>query len=320
MRCAMKIAPVVLLATTILGISEMPAIAQSQSATPSIEELEKQLEEKRAEKTKPRSAAKSTEAPVPASRSPRVVTKSPAATESPPKPSPEDVARLIADIDARMVEIPAGSFLMGSAAGDPEEKLVHLVMVPAFRLSVYDVTFDEYDVFAIATGRLRPNDEGWGRGRRPVINVSWDDAQAFIGWLKDRSGKRFRLPSEAEWEYAARGGSTTDYPWGNEFDISRANGNSIKDRTVPVGTFASNKFRVCEVVGNVSQWTQDCWHLSYKGAPTDGSAWTSGDCTCRVYRGGAWFNSPFLLRVPSRGCSRSEASGNGLGFRLAEDL
>lgn len=153
--------------------------------------------------------------------------------------------------------------------------------------------FEEYDRFTEATGRERAEDEGWGRGRRQVINVSWEDAVAYTQWLSAKKGERYRLPSEAEWEYAERAGSVTAYSWGNEIGRNRANcdgcGSQCDDwQTAPVGSFAPNAWGLHNMNGNVGEWVQDCWNESYQGAPTDGSAWEIGDCSQRVLRSGSW--------------------------------
>ena len=199
-----------------------------------------------------------------------------------------------------MVVIPAGTFLMGSPENEKErfedEVPQHEVTLEKpFALGKYPVTFEDYDRFAKAPERGKPGDEGWGRGRRPVINVSWKDAAAYAEWLSEQTGKRYRLPSEAEWEYAARAGTTTAYWWGNEIGQNRANCDGCgsqwdNKQTAPVGSFKPNAFGLYDTAGNVWEWVQDCWNENYAGAPTDGSAWEEGDCSQRVLRGGAWFN------------------------------
>ncbi len=205
-----------------------------------------------------------------------------------------------------MVVIPGGRFRMGCVSGlncQDDEKPVHEVRVASFELSKYEVTFEEYDRFIAATGGRSPNDKGWGRGRRPVIDVSWEDAVAYAEWLSVQTGERYRLPSEAEWEYAARAGSTTKYGWGNDIGHNRANcggcGSQWDDeKTAPVGSFNPNAFGLHDMHGNLWEWVQDCWNGSYQGAPADGSAWTSGDCERRVLRGGSWLTTS---RTPPRG-------------------
>ena len=171
----------------------------------------------------------------------------------------------------------------------------------------YEVTFADYDRFAEATNRTKPGDSGWGRGSRPVIKVSQEDAKAYATWLSAQTGKTYRLPSEAEWEYAARAGTSTRYSWGNEIGVNRANcdgcGSAWDDeQTAPVGSFAANAFGLFDMHGNVKEWVADCRHHNYEGAPTDGSAWTNGcSSTLAVVRGGSWGDAPRSLRSAGRG-------------------
>jgi formylglycine-generating enzyme required for sulfatase activity len=247
------------------------------------------------------------------------------------------------DIDApwcpEMVVIPPGEFMMGSSEAERQwgveqgvpwglvewEKLQHLVRI-AYLLAVgrYPVTFDEYDHFARTTGRAQPNDQGWGRGRRPVINVDWDDAKAFAAWLSVRTGQPYRLLSEAEWEYACRAGSTTRYSWGDEITPEKANywgkveGNL--GRTSEVGEYPANPFGLYDMHGNVCEWGEDCWNDSYEGAPDDGSAWTTGACSGRVLRGGSWCSRPGYLRSACRFINASVHRKDHFGFRVARAL
>ena len=225
-----------------------------------------------------------------------------------------------------MVVIPGGRFQMGCVSGKNchgDEKPVHEVRVASFGLSKYEVTFEEYDRFTDATGRKRADDEGWGRERRPVINVSWADAVAYAEWLSDKTGKSYRLPSEAEWEYAARTGSERKYSWGNEIGRNRANcrgcGSQWDDSPAPVGSFSPNAWGLHDMHGNVREWVQDCWNDSYRGAPMDGSAWTSGDCRLRVLRGGSRYSYPVDLRAADRYSTGLRFSGS-IGFRVARTL
>ncbi len=240
-------------------------------------------------------------------------------------PPSADTPRAVA-ATMQMVDIPAGRFIMGTEAsvsfqnGFPP----HAVSVPAFRMARYDVTFDQFDAFARATHRPLPVDEGWGRGTRPVIHVSWRDAQAFIAWLDQGSGRHFRLPTEAEWEYAARAGTTTLYWWGNEPDPNMANTatNSGRDHyryTSPVGVFPPNPFGLYDVSGNVWQMTQDCRHGSFEGAPTDGRAWLDGPCDSRTVRGGGWAGIRRAMQTAARAAVGETFDSAELGFRLAED-
>ena len=223
-----------------------------------------------------------------------------------------------------MVVIPAGRFRMGdlSGAGLDGEKPAHEVVIARpFAMSKYEVTFADYDQF---TYPHKVDDWGWGRGRRPVINVSWDDANEYAAWLSAQTGKRYRLATEAEWEYAARAGSTTKYSWGNDIGQNRANcGEECGDRwdyTSPAGSFSANAWGLHDMHGNVYEWVQDCRNNSYVGAPTDGSAWTSGDCGQRVGRGGAWYDAPGALRSAYRLWHTRSRRSIDLGFRLAQDL
>ena len=231
-----------------------------------------------------------------------------------------------------MVVVPAGSFLMGSpsheAGRDDDEGPRHRVTIARpFAVGKYEVTFAEWDA-CVADGGCggdRPDDEGWGRGRRPVVNVSWDDAKAYVRWLNRKTGKQYRLPSEAEWEYAARAGTTTRYNWGDDIGRNRANCDGCGSRwdrkqTAPAGSFPANVFGLHDVHGNVWEWVEDCRNVNYQGAPSDGSARMSGDCSSRVLRGGSWFNEPRYLRSALRGRGRTGNRSYGLGFRVARTL
>ena len=195
-----------------------------------------------------------------------------------------------------------------------------------FALGRYEVTFDEYERFVRAAGRGRPDDEGWGRGRRPVINVSREDATAYAAWLSAETGLRYRLPSEAEWEYAARAGTETRYSWGNAIGRNRANcflcgSRWDREQTAPVGSFAANAWGLHDLHGNVWEWVEDCWHDSYRGAPADGRAWTtSGDCGHRVSRGGSFTGIPWFLRAAYRLQFSAGVRSGHIGFRVARTL
>ena len=230
-----------------------------------------------------------------------------------------------------MVVVPAGDYKMGSRDGDgsSDERPRHRVRLPqAFAVGKYEVTFEEWDacVAAGGCGGYRPNDRGWGRGRRPVINVSWADAKRYVEWLSGETREEYRLLSEAEWEYVTRAGARTDYWWGEEIGRGRANCNGCGSRwdgeeTAPVGSFEANGFGLYDVHGNVWEWVEDCWHDSYSGAPTDGSAWTSGgDCGERVLRGGSWLDFPRNLRSANRNWYSTGYRDFTYGFRIARTL
>ena len=190
----------------------------------------------------------------------------------------------------------------------------------SFALSKFEVTFAQWDACVVDGGcnGYRPDDLGWERGSRPVIQVSWEDAQTYVSWLSRSTGENYRLPSESEWEYAARAGSTTQYNWGNDIGRNRANcdgcGSQWNQRTAPVGSFAANAFGLHDMHGNVYEWVQDCWNLSYAGAPTDGRAWVHGDCEIRVVRGGSWSQQPEGSSVPRSATGSPPASGLLLRF------
>jgi formylglycine-generating enzyme required for sulfatase activity len=236
----------------------------------------------------------------------------------------DDAEHMLRDLTAQMVLIPGGQFQMGDAR--PEARKtdvpVHRVMVRPFKLSKIEVTFAQYDVFARATGRVLPDDAGMGRGQHPVIHVTWDDANAFASWVSARTGLKFRLPSESEWEYAARAGVTTLYPWGNEFDPRRANGNVSGDgwqSTAPVGSYTPNAFALFDMAGNVWEWTADCATYHYINAPADGSARLDGDCELHAVRGGSWYSDAEYLRVFARNWDENSVQLIDLGFRIAQD-
>ena len=201
--------------------------------------------------------------------------------------------------------------------GFADEKPAHQVTVARFAMGKCPVTFAQFDVFCEATGFKKPEDEGWGRGNRPVINVSWDDAQTYIQWLCEVTGKAFRLPSEAEWEYAARGGDDQHaYPWGQTADTSRANFGGAVGNTTPVGQYPANGFGLHDMHGNVWEWCQDTWHADYQGAPTTGAVWTGGDTSHRVLRGGSWYFDARYLRSSFRDSRTPDFRSINNGFRL----
>jgi formylglycine-generating enzyme required for sulfatase activity len=240
--------------------------------------------------------------------------------------------------EPEMIAIPAGRFLMGSPSDEPErsanEGPPHWVQVPAFELCRYAVTFDDWDACVAAGGCThRPDDRGWGRGRRPVINVSWDDAQAYVRWLSHVTGKAYRLPSEAEWEYACRAGTATPFSTGRCIRTDQANYDGNRDyagcgaktgvylgKTQPVGSYPANSWGLHDMHGNVWEWVEDCWHDNYEGAPKDGSEWTQASCQTRVLRGGSWYSGPRALRAADRDWSSAGIRHDFLGFRLARTL
>ena len=222
-----------------------------------------------------------------------------------------------------LVELPAASYRMGSVGNSLnfDEGPQHAVNLAGFAIGKYEVTFAEYDRFARATGRRLPADENWGRGNRPVINVSWTDASAYADWLSDQTGHTYRLPTEAEWEFAARAGTSTSHWWDTDSDAVFANcfncGSEWDARqTAPVGSFEANNFGLYDTAGNVQEWVGDCYHNSYETAPVDGSAWLKSFCTQRVVRGGAYSSPLDSLRSAKRAQNDQENRLDNIGFRV----
>ena len=243
---------------------------------------------------------------------------------------PTDTFQECTNCPAMMV-VPAGSFTMGSPANEvgdySAESPQHTVTFDRqFAVGRFALTFDEWDA-CVADGGCNGYSPParWGRGRQPMIYVSWDYAKAYVAWLSRKTGKPYRLLSEAEFEYAARAGSQTAYPWGK--DIGKGNANcrdcgSQWDRkqTAPVGSFPANVFGLYDMVGNVGEWVEDCDHDNYNGAPIDGSAWTSGACNFRVMRGGCWYSDSYFIRSADRGSWLHDSIDFGFGFRVGRTL
>jgi formylglycine-generating enzyme required for sulfatase activity len=233
-----------------------------------------------------------------------------------------------------MVVIPAGEFTMGSPPAEQQAEAQHRVTIAApFAVSKFEITFDEWDACVRDGGcdNLRPNDEGWGRGQRPVIHMSFDSARLYVTWLGRKTGKRYRLLSEAEWEYGARAGTTTTFAFGDALSPGSANFNGSTDgsgpsdanrqKTMPVGSFPPNAFGLHDMHGNISEWVEDCWHNDYtEKAPTDGSAWVESNCTGRVLRGGSWEDSDVELRSAARVGEYRYNSSYVDGLRVARSL
>jgi formylglycine-generating enzyme required for sulfatase activity len=222
-----------------------------------------------------------------------------------------------------MVVIPAGEFLMGAPDGEQgstaDERPQHKVTIAnPFAVARFPITFAEWELCVAARGcRYQPSDRGWGRGRQPVIDLTWQDAQEYVGWLSKTTGNSYRLMSEAEREYVTRAGSKTAFWWGDSFIPERANyarrvnlssATNVSDspirqlplRPVPVDSFRPNPWGLYQVHGNVYDWVEDCWNANYEGAPSDGSAWTTENCRAHVLRGGAFSRDPQTLRSAAR--------------------
>jgi formylglycine-generating enzyme required for sulfatase activity len=229
------------------------------------------------------------------------------------------VAPIAAAIVPVMVPLSGGTFAMGSN-DDASEKPIRRVTVKPFAISKFPVTMREWNACVAAKAcSYAPS----GADDAPVTNVSWNDAQQFVTWLSQTTQKSFRLPSEAEWEYAARGGTTSKFWWGEQLQSGMANCKGCGDPydtalPLKVGSFKPNPFGLHDMGGGVNQWVSDCWHKNYAGAPADGSAWIDADCTSRVIRSGSWRNSPDYVRAASRDHYDTNVRYPTHGFRIAQ--
>ena len=237
-----------------------------------------------------------------------------------------NIAMATCPILPEMVQIPAGKFTMGSPGsedGRSNDESQHVVNVNRFSIGKYAVTFAEYACFIEESGGREPTDDNWGRGQRPVIDVSWFDAMAYAQWLSDKTGKPYRLPTEAEWEYAARAGTTTMYYWGDTIGIGRANCGDCSSkwnakRTAPVGSFAPNPWGLYDMLGNVWQWTCSIYDREYSGGERICSTGNNANML-RALRGGAWNNEPERLRAADRAKHAPVFRDIDVGFRLVQD-
>lgn len=231
-------------------------------------------------------------------------------------------------LEPQMVQVPSGIFKQGDVEkfAEKSNNSVHQVTVKPFYMGKYEVTFDEYDRYAISEGKPLPADQSWGRGRRPVINVSWVDAKDYAKWLSEKTGKHYRLPTESEWEYAARSGEKQQIWAGtnDEHDLNRyaVFAQNSESQTKEVGKNEPNVFGLYDLSGNVFEWVEDCEHGNYENAPNDGSTWLADKegCRRRGLRGGSWDNVPGDLRASFRGWSNDGSRSSHLGFRLVQDL
>ena len=242
-----------------------------------------------------------------------------------------------------MIVVPAGQFLMGASDGEPgstpDERPQHRVnFANPFSVGRFPVTLSEWDACVAATGcSYRPTDQGWGRGRQPVINILWDDAKEYVAWLSRTTGKTYHLPSEAEREYVTRAGTTTAYWWGESFVPEQANCSpgtpelsptriggleqlAAPARVLPVQSFVPNPWGLYQAHGNVYDWVEDCWNDNYNGAPSDGSAWTGRNCNGHVLRGGAFSRKPQAARSAARIWSGSPNRFVYMSVRVARTL
>jgi formylglycine-generating enzyme required for sulfatase activity len=266
-----------------------------------------------------------TPAPAPAAPAP---SPGPSATLTPSEPSRggAKAGEFIRDCQGcgEMVVLPAGSFDMGS--NTEYENPVHRVTIAKpFAIGRYEVTFDEWDRCVEEKGCKYPaDDRGWGRGNRPVINVSWLDAKEFVTWLSQKTGQTYRLPSEAEWEYAARAGANTPFWWGRDVGSRQANcrecNTGAGQQTQPVGSYNPNPFGIYDTAGNAAEWVEDCWNDNFRGAPRDGSAWLAGQCRLRVLRGGAFDSQGKYVRSTARFRYDTDVRYSANGFRVVREL
>jgi formylglycine-generating enzyme required for sulfatase activity len=234
-----------------------------------------------------------------------------------------------------MAELEAGSFTLGApptetGASAEEGPPTPVTIARRIGMAVKETTFEEWNA-CVADGGCahRPYDNGWGRGKRPVINISWSDAQDYVAWLSNKTGARYRLPTEAEWEYAARAGSATPFAFGAAITASQANFNAslpygaaaglFRRMTTPTGNFAPNAFGLYDMHGNVWEWTADCWRVDHTGLGADGTAF-GGDCTARIIKGGAWNTGGVRLRAADREGSPLGARRADIGFRVVRDF
>ncbi len=229
-----------------------------------------------------------------------------------------------------MIVIPVGTFAMGSLATEKgrfdNEGPVHEVRIAKpFAVSKFDVTFDQWDACVAVGGCVAAPDGGYGRGTRPVINVTWRGALQYVEWFAKMTGKPYRMLTEAEWEYAARAGTASAYFWGGDVGVGNANCDgcgSQWDRkgSAPVGSFKPNAFGLYDMAGNVWEWLADCYHDNYQGAPTDDTIWSSEDCERHVVRAGSWLFAPQFARSASRYRYATDVRVGHLGLRLARTL
>ncbi|MCE4223531.1 SUMF1/EgtB/PvdO family nonheme iron enzyme [Methylobacterium sp. C25] len=229
------------------------------------------------------------------------------------------------DTCPELVVVPSGEFAMGSTDSEFEKPQHRVTLAKPFAVGRYEVTFAQWDACAAAKAcRADIDDHGFGRADRPVIDVSWDEAQVFVKWLSSQTKQAYRLPSEAEWEYAARAGSRSVFPWGAAAGNAKANCDDCSSNpsrtTLPVGSFRPNAFGLFDTAGNAAEWVDDCWNGSYRSAPSDGSSWRTGQCQMRVLRGGAFANKANAARSSARFRYDRDVRYYTNGFRVARDL
>lgn len=301
--------------------------AQPQGAAPAAAPSSKPKEPPPKPKEAP--AAVREAAPKPPEKAPEKV---PEKTPAPP-PAPASTRAVAAGTDIKdcpacptLVTIPAGTFTMGSNTSDPSEKPAHQVTIAApFAIGRYEVSVQEWDACAAAGGCQKIAQRQNTSPSAPMRDVSWDDAQQYVKWLTSASGKPYRLPTEAEWERAARGGTATRYWWGEQMAQAKANCKECgkpwaEEAPANVGSFGANPYGVYDTSGSVWEWVADCWHNNYKGAPEDGRTWDEGDCRVRVIRGGSWREGAPYMVASTRFKYDASVRHSQNGFRVARSL
>jgi len=239
--------------------------------------------------------------------------------------APGTVFRDCEKICPEVVVIPAGHYVMGSDE-KAESPRVPVTIAKPFALGRFETTFDEFDACVDAGGcAKKPFDRDWGRGRRPVHTVTLAEIEQYLGWLSKTTGHKYRLPSEEEWEYAARAGTTTKYWFGNIMIAGEVNCRDCATewsavKSAPVGSFKPNPWGLYDVHGNLNELVADCWNTSHAGAPADGSARTDGDCKSRVFKGGAWYYNPRAARSAWRARNDTRVASYVFGFRVLREL
>jgi len=259
---------------------------------------------------------------------------------------PGETFRECASACPEMVVIPAGTFIMGSPESEKgreadEGPQREVTISQPFAVGKFEVTFDDYEECVRLKGCVPVSDSGYGTGRKPVINISWDEARQYVAWLARMTGKPYRLLTEAEWEYAARAGATTAYSFGDDerelcehanfADLTLrqvapagwVTSDACEDNqtvTALVGSYSANDFGLFDMHGNVNEWTEDCYANSYEGAPPDASARQTADCKLRVARGGSWYSGPQVLRAALRNRYAPDFRSSSLGFRVGRSL
>jgi formylglycine-generating enzyme required for sulfatase activity len=264
--------------------------------------------------------------PPAAAPAPAVTATAPAASTSAPSAGGAKAGDVFRDCQGcvEMLVLPAGTFDMGSTT-EYENPPHRVNIAKPFAIGKHEVTFDQWDACVADGGcKHRPDDREWGRGDRPVINISWLDAKAFVAWLSQKTGQTYRLPSEAEWEYAARGGTNSPYWWGRDVGSRQANcrecNTGSSQQTAAIGSYKANPFGLFDTAGNAAEWVEDCWNDNYRGAPQNGSPWLTGQCRLRVLRGGAFDSAAKYLRSTARFRYDSDVRYSANGFRVVREL